>query len=79
MLEPDARKRARPVLRGARRRKAPGLPDDPSAARLELNVLLEETLARYPSMEMDGTPVYAESPFINQLKTLPVRLGPTAR
>jgi Group II intron, maturase-specific domain/N-terminal domain of reverse transcriptase len=26
-LEPDARKRARPVLRGARRRKAPGLPD----------------------------------------------------
>lgn len=27
LLEPDARKRARPVLRGARRRKAPGLPD----------------------------------------------------
>jgi Group II intron, maturase-specific domain/Reverse transcriptase (RNA-dependent DNA polymerase) len=26
--EPDARKRARPVLRRARRRKAPGLPDD---------------------------------------------------
>jgi len=45
-------------------------------ARLELNVLLEETLARFPAMEMTGTPVYAESPFINQLKTLPVRLGP---
>jgi cytochrome P450 len=45
-------------------------------ARLELNVLLEETLARFPAMEMTGTPVYAESPFINQLKTLPVRLRP---
>src|SRR5918992_788512 len=36
-------------------------------ARLELKILFEETL--------DGHPVYAESPFINQLKTLPVRLG----
>jgi cholest-4-en-3-one 26-monooxygenase len=46
-------------------------------ARLELRILLEETLRRYPAMEMAGTPVYAESPFINQLKTLPVRLGPS--
>ena len=45
-------------------------------ARLELQILLEETLARYPAMALDGHPVYAESPFINQLKTLPVRLGP---
>ena len=45
-------------------------------ARLELNILLEETLKRFPSMEMDGAPEYAESPFINQLKTLPVRLRP---
>jgi cholest-4-en-3-one 26-monooxygenase len=45
-------------------------------ARLELRVLLEETLARYPEMELAGEPSYAESPFINQLKTLPVRLGP---
>ncbi|HWH92357.1 MAG TPA: cytochrome P450 [Baekduia sp.] len=45
-------------------------------ARLELQVLLEETLARYPQMELDGRPAYAESPFINQLKTLPVRLVP---
>jgi cholest-4-en-3-one 26-monooxygenase len=44
-------------------------------ARLELRILLEQTLARYPAMEMDGTPQFAESPFINQLKTLPVRLG----
>jgi cytochrome P450 len=45
-------------------------------ARLELEVMLEETLARYPAMELAGEPVYAESAFINQLKTLPVRLLP---
>ena len=45
-------------------------------ARLELKVLLEETLSRYPEIALDGTPVYVESPFINQLKTLPVRLTP---
>ena len=44
-------------------------------ARLELRVLLEETLARYPAMEIAGTPEYVESPFVNQLKTLRVRLG----
>jgi cholest-4-en-3-one 26-monooxygenase len=43
-------------------------------ARLELRILFEETLARWPAMELAGTPVHAESPFINQLKTLPVRL-----
>jgi cytochrome P450 len=45
-------------------------------ARLELRILFEETLARFPAMEAAGTPEYAESPFINQLKTLPVRLRP---
>jgi cytochrome P450 len=45
-------------------------------ARLELNVLFEETLARYPEMTIDGRAVMVESPFINQLKTLPVKLGP---
>jgi cytochrome P450 len=45
-------------------------------ARLELQVLFEETLARYPEMELDGHPVYAESAFISQLKTLPVLLRP---
>ncbi len=44
-------------------------------ARLELNILLEETLARYPNMEIVGEPEYVESVFINQLKTLPVRLA----
>ena len=45
-------------------------------ARLELRILFEETLARYPEMELDGSTTFVESAFINQLKTLPVRLGP---
>ena len=43
-------------------------------ARLELKILFEETLARYPEMKLDGRPVFVESAFLNQLKTLPVRL-----
>jgi cytochrome P450 len=45
-------------------------------ARLELRVLFEETLTRYPDMELAGEPVMVESPFINQLKALPVRMMP---
>lgn len=45
-------------------------------ARLELKILFEETLARYPQMEITGRPAAVESLFINQLKTLPVRLAP---
>jgi cytochrome P450 len=45
-------------------------------ARLELQILLRETLARFPAMEIAGVPMLVESPFINQLKTLPVRLSP---
>jgi cholest-4-en-3-one 26-monooxygenase len=45
-------------------------------ARLELKILFEETVKRYPNMEIAGAPLFAESPFINQLKTLPVRLAP---
>jgi cholest-4-en-3-one 26-monooxygenase len=44
-------------------------------ARLELKVLMEETLKRYPEIALAGTPIYVESPFINQLKTLPVTLS----
>jgi cytochrome P450 len=44
-------------------------------ARLELKVMLEETLARYPDMQLAGEPAYVESPFINQLRLLPVRLA----
>lgn len=43
-------------------------------ARLELRVLLEETLARFPAMEIDGEPAWVDSGFVNQLRTLPVRL-----
>jgi cytochrome P450 len=43
-------------------------------ARLELRVMIEETLKRYPEMGMEGTHAYAESPFVNQLKALPVKL-----
>jgi cholest-4-en-3-one 26-monooxygenase len=43
-------------------------------ARLELRILFEETLARYPEIALVGTPAHVESLFLNQLKTLPVRL-----
>ena len=41
-------------------------------------IMLEETLARYPHIAIDGGtggPRYVESLFINQLKTLPVSLA----
>ncbi len=44
-------------------------------ARLELRVLTEETLSRYPRMEIAGEPKFVESPFANQLKSLPVALN----
>jgi cytochrome P450 len=47
-------------------------------ARLELTLLFEETLKRHPDMKISGAPLFVESPFINQLKTLPVRLAPGA-
>jgi cytochrome P450 len=45
-------------------------------ARLELQILFEETLVRFPAMTSAGTPSFVESAFLNQLKTLPVRLTP---
>jgi cytochrome P450 len=45
-------------------------------ARLELRILYEETLRRYPAMELAGAPIMVESIFVNQLKTLPVCAWP---
>jgi cytochrome P450 len=51
-------------------------------ARLELKVMLEETLKRFPTIQLDGGangaggPKSVESLFLNQLKSLPVRLAP---
>ena len=60
------------------RRSAPAAGTSASAPRWRgssCNVLFEETLKRYPAMELAGTPTIAESAFINQLKTLPVTLA----
>src|SRR4051794_8449252 len=45
-------------------------------ARLELRIMFEETLKRFPDMELTGPVAMAESGFINQAKTVPVRLQP---
>lgn len=43
-------------------------------ARLELKILVEETLKRFPTMAIDGEPTWVVSQFSSQLKSLPVRL-----
>jgi len=43
-------------------------------ARLELRIWIEETLKRFPEMQLDGPGRRMESLFLNQWKTLPVRL-----
>jgi cytochrome P450 len=43
-------------------------------ARLELRILIEETLKRFPGIALAGKPLAAESLFLNQLKLLPVTL-----
>ena len=47
-------------------------------ARLELRILVEETLARYPNMTIESEPTWVLSQFSSQLKTLPVRLDSAA-
>jgi cholest-4-en-3-one 26-monooxygenase len=44
-------------------------------ARLELRVMFEETLKRFPAMTLAGEPKMAQALFINQLASLPVKLG----
>jgi cytochrome P450 len=43
-------------------------------ARLELRILVEETIKRFPNMTIDAEPTWVLSQFSSQLKTLPVRL-----
>ena len=43
-------------------------------ARLELRVMFEEMLARFPNTEITREPRYATAIFVNQLTTLPIRL-----
>jgi cytochrome P450 len=47
-------------------------------ARLELRLLLSETLRRLGDIELAGEPAIARSMFVNQLKSLPVRFTPQA-
>jgi cholest-4-en-3-one 26-monooxygenase len=44
-------------------------------ARLELKIMFEETLKRFPEIHMAGSPTFVESGFLNQMKTLPVKLS----
>jgi cholest-4-en-3-one 26-monooxygenase len=44
-------------------------------ARLELRILVEESLRRFGAMSMAGEPTWVLSPFSSQLKSLPVRLA----
>ena len=45
-------------------------------ARLEIRMLLSETLRRLPDIELAGEPTKARSLFLNQLKTMPVQFTP---
>jgi cytochrome P450 len=44
-------------------------------ARLELRILVEETVKRFPKMAIAGEPTWVVSQFSSQLKRLPVRLN----
>lgn len=43
-------------------------------AEIQLTVLLEELLARYPGFEVTGEPTRMRTNFLNSIKTMPVRL-----
>jgi cytochrome P450 len=45
-------------------------------ARLELRVWIEETLRRFPAMELAGDPTRVRALFLNQYGSIPVRLAP---
>jgi cytochrome P450 len=45
-----------------------------SLARMELRIWIEETLARWPDMQLDGDPTRVKALFLNQYLSIPVRL-----
>ena len=45
-------------------------------ARLELKILVEETIKRFPQMTLAGEPTWVLAQFSSQLKSLPVKLHP---
>jgi len=45
-------------------------------ARLELAIWIEETLRRFPDLEIAGDPVRVRATFLNQNRSLPVRFTP---
>jgi hypothetical protein len=47
-----------------------------ASGRASSSAWTRQTLERYPRIALDGPALYAESPWISQLKTLPVRLSP---
>jgi cytochrome P450 len=47
-------------------------------ARLELRVMFEELLRRFPDIDLDGTPERLRSTFIGGIKHMPVRYTPKA-
>ena len=44
-------------------------------ARLELKLWIEETLRRFPQIELAGDTQRVSSTFLNQFQSIPVRLG----
>jgi cytochrome P450 len=42
-------------------------------ARLELKLWIQQTLARFPDLELDGEPTRVRALFLNQYKSIPVR------
>jgi len=44
-------------------------------ARLELKLWIEETLQRFPKLELDGESERISSTFLNQYRSIPVSLG----
>jgi len=44
-------------------------------ARLELKLWIEETLERFPTIELDGTSERVSSTFLNQYRSIPVRVA----